>query len=72
MNNTINSMIRSTIITGLAFIAFIPLYVSGSLFFPFITGKAFVFRILVEIIFALWLVLILREKGTSVANTSKK
>lgn len=71
MNNTINSMIRSTIITGLAFIAFIPLYVSGSLFFPFITGKAFVFRILVEIIFALWLVLILREKGTSVANTSK-
>ncbi len=43
-------------------IPFIPLYVSNSLFFPFITGKGFAFRILVEIIFAIWLLLILRDK----------
>ncbi|MEK9153160.1 MAG: O-antigen ligase family protein [Patescibacteria group bacterium] len=32
-----------------------PIYVSGSMLFPFITGKNFIFRILVEFIFALWL-----------------
>ncbi|PJE64624.1 MAG: hypothetical protein COU90_02170 [Candidatus Ryanbacteria bacterium CG10_big_fil_rev_8_21_14_0_10_43_42] len=31
-----------------------PLVVSGSLFFPFITGKNFFFRIVVEIVFGLW------------------
>ncbi len=31
------------------------------MFFPFITGKNFTFRIIVEIIFALWLILSLRE-----------
>ena len=40
----------------------IPLYVSNNLFFPFITGKGFVFRILVEIIFAIWVVLMLRDR----------
>lgn len=38
-------------------IPFIPLYVSNTLFFPFITGKAFAFRILVEIGFVSYLVL---------------
>lgn len=33
---------------------FVPLYISQSLFFPYITGKAFVFRVLVEIAFACW------------------
>ena len=48
---------------GLIFLtAFIPLYVNNNLFFPFITGKAFAFRILVEIIFALWLLLVIRDK----------
>jgi O-antigen ligase/Flp pilus assembly protein TadD len=41
---------------------FIPLYVDYNLFFPFITGKAFAFRIIVEILTALWLLLILRDK----------
>jgi len=43
-------------------IPFIPLYIANNLFFPFITGKAFLFRILVEIAFALWLILILRDR----------
>lgn len=41
--------------------AFVPLYVSSSLFFPFISGKNFAFRILVEIAFAAWLLLALRH-----------
>ncbi len=45
---------------GVFCIPFIPLIVSGSMFFPFITGKNFAFRIIVEIIFAAWLLLALR------------
>ncbi|MEK7213791.1 MAG: O-antigen ligase family protein [Patescibacteria group bacterium] len=71
MQNTINTIIKYTIITGLAIVPFIPLYVANLLFFPFITGKAFAFRIIVEIIFVFWLVLVLREKGTSVAGSDR-
>jgi len=39
---------------GLWLIPLIPLYVSSSMLFPFITGKNFTFRIITEIIFALW------------------
>lgn len=39
---------------GLWAIPVLPLYVSSSLLFPFITGKNFAFRIIVEIIFAFW------------------
>lgn len=42
---------------GLFIVPFIPLYVSKILFFPYITGKAFVFRIIVEIVFAAWVLL---------------
>lgn len=42
---------------ALFIVPFIPLYVSSSLFFPYITGKAFIFRSLVELAFAVWLVL---------------
>lgn len=47
--------------TGIFAIPFIVFIVSTSFFFPFITGKNFTFRIIVEIIFALWLVLALRD-----------
>src|SRR3989344_1828958 len=56
-----NNQLRYVILAGLFIIPFVPLVVSTSLFFPFITGKAFVFRILVEIIFACYLVLAVRE-----------
>jgi len=42
---------------GLFIVPFIPLYVSRVLFFPYITGKAFAFRILVEIALAAWIFL---------------
>ena len=38
-------------------IPFIPLVVTSSMYFPFITGKNFSFRILSEIIIGLWGVL---------------
>ena len=48
---------------GLWTIPFLPLYVSGSMLFPFITGKNFTFRIIVEIIFAVWVGLaVLKEE----------
>ncbi len=71
MNNTINKIFKYAIITGLAIIPFIPLYVENSMFFPFISGKGFAFRIIIEVIFALWLILILREKGTTLVDTDK-
>jgi len=46
---------------GLALILFVPTIISSSMFFPFITGKAFLFRSLVEIIFAAWLCLALLD-----------
>ena len=58
-----NNYFKYTILAGLFAIPFIPLVVTSSLFFPFITGKAFVFRLIVEIIFAAWLVLAIRDKS---------
>lgn len=43
------------IISGLLLTLFIPFYISNSLLFPFIAGKGFAFRIIVEILFGLWL-----------------
>ena len=59
---TINKWLRYIIYGGIFAIPFIPLYVSSSMFFPFITGKNFAFRIIVEIIFALWAILALQDK----------
>ncbi|MFA4890449.1 MAG: O-antigen ligase family protein [Candidatus Paceibacterota bacterium] len=55
-------IIRYLILGGIFLIPFIPLVVSSSLFFPFITGKNFFFRILTEIIFGLWLILAIYDK----------
>lgn len=47
---------------ALFLVPFLPLYVESSLFFPFITGKGFAFRILVEIAFGAWFLLALLDK----------
>ncbi|MFZ2049020.1 MAG: O-antigen ligase family protein [Minisyncoccia bacterium] len=49
--------LRLVIISGLFLVPFIPFLVYSNLFFPFITSKAFTWRIIVEIVFALWAVL---------------
>mgnify|MGYP000299396623 CR=1 FL=1 len=46
-----------TTLTSLFIIPFLALYVPDGMFFPFITGKNFGFRILVEIAFSAWLLL---------------
>src|SRR6185437_7142376 len=48
---------RWVVLAALFVIPFLVLYVSNSLFFPFITGKGFAFRILVEAAAAAWVVL---------------
>ncbi len=57
----LNDWLRWGVIIGVLAIFFTPLVRIDLLFFPFITGKGFVFRILVEIVFALWLILAMRD-----------
>ncbi|MBX9765449.1 O-antigen ligase family protein [Patescibacteria group bacterium] len=56
-----DSFLRNTIIVLLCLATLIPFIVANSFFFPFITGKNFTFRIIVEIAFALWLLLMLKD-----------
>lgn len=57
----LNSTLRYLILGGIFLIPFIPFIVPSTMFFPFITGKNFTFRILVEILFGLYAVLAIRE-----------
>ncbi len=59
----INKILRYITLIGIFIIPFIPLVVFNSLFFPFITGKNFMFRIVIEIVFAAWAVLALTDKA---------
>lgn len=45
---------RNILIFGVLAILFVPFIISESMLFPFITGKAFTFRIIVEILFGIW------------------
>ncbi len=54
-------ILRVVIFAGLFAIPFVPLLVSSSFFFPFITTKAFAWRIIVEIISAAWVLLALLD-----------
>lgn len=58
---TSNSFLRNAIIVLLCLATLIPFVVANSFFFPFITGKNFAFRIIVELAFALWAILMLRD-----------
>jgi tetratricopeptide (TPR) repeat protein len=55
----IPTIARWAVYLPLFIIPFLPLYVANDLFFPFITGKGFAFRILVEAALAGWVVLAL-------------
>ena len=54
-----NQALKNIIYTGLFLIPFVPFLVSSSLFFPFITTKAFAWRFVVEIVFGAWVILAL-------------
>ncbi len=58
-----NKILHRSILVGIFALLLIPFLVFNSMFFPFITGKNFVFRIIVEIIFCLWIILISRDKS---------
>src|SRR3989344_2701519 len=54
---------RLVALGALFLIPLTPLIVTGSFFFPFITGKAFFFRILVEVAVCAWVVLALLDRA---------
>ncbi len=56
---TLEKILRFTVLTGLFAIPFVVLIVFESLLFPFVSGKNFAFRILIEIIFSVWVLLAL-------------
>ena len=57
MEGKANTMVRWVALGALFLIPLVPLVVANQFFFPFITGKAFFFRILVEIAFGAWVAL---------------
>lgn len=63
MNRTTKNALLYTIIALIYAVLFTPLIVSTSLFFPYITGKAFAFRLLVEIATALYIVLVIYDRS---------
>lgn len=48
--------LRYALLGGLLFTPFIAFVVTQSMLFPFVTGKAFTFRLLVSVLFLLWVV----------------
>lgn len=54
-------ILRWIIYLGAGLLALMPLIVASSMFFPFITGKAFYFRTIVMIMFAAWAILALYD-----------
>ncbi|HEY4479120.1 MAG TPA: O-antigen ligase family protein [Candidatus Paceibacterota bacterium] len=59
----LNKYLKYIVTAGLFLVPFIPLIISRDMLFPFITGKNFWFRIIVEIIFAAWLLLMVRDRS---------
>ncbi len=55
-------IIRFVLLAGIFIAPLTPLIVTKFLFFPFITGKNFFFRIVVEIIASLWLIMAVYDK----------
>src|SRR3989344_1025621 len=67
---TIENALRSVVLVGIFALPFIVFIVMTSLFFPFITGKNFAFRIIVEVMTGAYLALALvnpvyRQKRTA-------
>lgn len=53
--------LKAIVYAGLFAVPFLVLIVANDLFFPFITGKNFAFRVVVEVIFAAWVLLAMLE-----------
>lgn len=57
MENSLKNILAWVIKGFLFAVPFVPLCIATDLFFPYITGKAFIFRAIVELVFVLWAVL---------------
>ena len=55
----LESVLKWTVIGSIFLLPFIPMLVTSSMFFPYITGKNFAFRIIVEVMTGAWLALAL-------------
>src|SRR3990167_7882880 len=55
----LENTLRWTVLASIFLLTLIPFFIAQSLFFPFITGKNFAFRILIEVATAGWLALAL-------------
>lgn len=53
--------LKGVVYAGIFAVPFVVLIVAESMFFPFITGKNFTFRIIVEMMFVAWVVLMLLD-----------
>ncbi len=60
---TLKKILRYIVLVGLFVVPFIPLVVLNSLFFPFITGKGFLFRVVIEVVLAAWAVLAVSDRS---------
>ncbi len=58
----IKEILKYCIWAGIGAVLVVPFFVADGMFFPYITGKGFAFRIIVEIIFGLWLILVIKDK----------
>lgn len=58
---TLNKILRGTVIASVFSVLIVPFIVGNNLFFPFISGKGFFFRAMVEIGFAAWLLLSMKD-----------
>lgn len=54
-------LLKGVVFIGIFLIPFLPVIVLNGFFFPFITGKNFAFRIIVEVVFAAWILLAIYE-----------
>lgn len=59
----LNKILRYCLIAGLFVVPFLPFVITSSMFFPFVSGKNFLFRALIEIVTALWIILALRDSA---------
>lgn len=57
------NFLRYIVLSGIFLVPFVPLIVSGNLFFPFITGKAFAYRIIIEIVVGAWVLLAFLDRA---------
>jgi len=57
----LNQILLKIVKWGVYIILFTPLFVTKHLYFPFISTKVFIFRIIIEVIFVIWLILLWRK-----------